>query len=263
MSAPSCRLHALAAGGKAARINNGKTLFRRLAPPPSCRNGSVVRVLYHLPLSPHCRKVRLALAEKRIPFELRLERVWERRPEFLDLNPAGMVPVLEEENGLVLADSYVICEYLDEAYPETPLLGRTHAERAEVRRLVAWFDGKFNDEVTRNLLYEKQFKRMLQRGNPDGPALRAGYANIKGHLEYLGWLAETRSWLAGSSLSLADLTAAAHLSALDYIGDVDWTLSDAAKDWYARIKSRPSFRPILAERISGVAPPEHYDDLDF
>lgn len=203
------------------------------------------------------------LQEKRIPFDMRSERVWERRPEFLGLNPAGMVPVLTEENGLVLADSYAICEYLDEAYPELSLMGRTHAERAEVRRLTAWFDGKFNYEVTQNLLYEKQFKRVLNRGNPDGSALRAGYANLKPHLDYLGWLAETRTWLAGSNLSLADLTAAAHLSALDYIGDVDWSQSEAAKNWYARMKSRPSFRPILLERISGVTPPQHYTDLDF
>ncbi|MBO1073193.1 FtsZ-binding protein FzlA [Roseomonas marmotae] len=222
-----------------------------------------MRILYHLPLSPYARKVRLALNEKRIPFELRLERVWERREEFLEMNPAGTVPVLAEENGLVLADSYAVCEYLDEAYPEIPLLGRTLGERAEVRRLVAWFDGKFAREVTVNLYYEKQMKRLLGRGNPDAAALRAGYANLKPHLDYLGWLAETRLWLAGNFLSLADLTAAAHLSVLDYIGDVDWGMNDAAKDWYARIKSRPGFRPLLADRVSGVNPPPHYADLDF
>lgn len=222
-----------------------------------------MRILYHLPLSPYARKVRLALNEKRIPFELRIERVWDRREEFLEMNPACTVPVLTEENGLVLADSYAICEYLDEAYPEMPLLGRTLGERAEVRRLVAWFDGKFAREVTANLLYEKQMKRLMGRGNPDAGALRAGYANLKPHLDYLGWLAETRLWLAGSSLSLADLTAASHLSALDYIGDIDWTLNDAAKDWYARVKSRPGFRPLLADRVSGVNPPPHYADLDF
>jgi glutathione S-transferase len=222
-----------------------------------------MRLLYHLPLSPFARKVRLTLAEKRIPFDLRIERVWERREEFLDVNPACTVPVLAEENGLVIVDSWAICEYLDEAYPDTPLLGRTLAERAEVRRLVAWFDGKFNAEVTRNLLFEKQMKRLLGRGNPEAPAIRAGYANLRPHLEYLGWLAETRAWLAGPALSLADLAAAAHLSALDYIGDVDWTLSDSAKEWYARMKSRPAFRPILADRVSGVTPPPHYDDLDF
>jgi glutathione S-transferase len=222
-----------------------------------------MRVLYHLPLSPFSRKVRLALAEKRIPFELRIERVWERREEFLGLNPACTVPVLQEDNGLAIADSMAICEYLDEAYPDQPLLGRTLGERAEVRRLVAWFDGKFYEEVTRNLYYERQMKRMLGRGNPDAAALRAGYANLKPHLDYLGWLAETRPWLAGSTLSLADLSAAAQLSALDYMGDVDWGLNESAKDWYARVKSRPSFRPVLADRVSGMTPPAHYADLDF
>jgi glutathione S-transferase len=222
-----------------------------------------MRLLYHLPLSPYARKVRLLLAEKRLPFDLRTERVWERRDDFLALNPAGTVPVLTEENGLAIADSYAICEYLDEAYPDPPLLGRTLAERAEVRRLVAWFDQKFAQEVTRNLLYEKQLKRFLGRGGPDAGCLRAGYANLKPHLDYLGWLAETRAWLAGASLSLADLAAAAHLSALDYLGDVDWASNDAAKEWYARMKSRPSFRPLLVERVSGIEPPAYYADPDF
>jgi glutathione S-transferase len=222
-----------------------------------------MRILYHLPLSPFSRKVRLALAEKRIPFDLRVERVWERREEFLAMNPACAVPVLQDANGLVLADSYSICEYMDEAYPDGPLLGRTLAERAEVRRLVAWFDQKFQQEVTQNLLYEKQMKRLLGRGNPDATAIRAGYANLKPHMDYIGWLAETRAWLAGASLSLADLAAAAHLSTLDYLGDVDWSLSEAAKDWYARMKSRPSFRALLADRVTGLTPPAHYADLDF
>jgi glutathione S-transferase len=222
-----------------------------------------MRILYHLPLSPFSRKVRLALAEKRIPFDLRVERVWDRRGEFVAMNPACTVPVMQDSNGLVLVDSWVIGEYLDEAYPDIPLLGRTLAERAEVRRLVCWFDQKFYGEVTRNLLHEKQMKRDLGRGNPDAAAIRAGYANLKPHMDYLGWLAETRAWLAGPSISMADLAAAAQLSALDYIGDVDWTLSDAAKEWYARIKSRPSFRPLLADRVSGLAPPAHYDNPDF
>ena len=222
-----------------------------------------MRILYHLPLSPFARKIRLVLSEKRLPFELRLEKVWERRPEYLDLNPAGTVPTLIEDHGLVVPDSGVICEYLEEAYPDTPLLGRTLAERVEVRRLVAWFDGKFATEVTRNLIGEKHMKRLLGRGNPDGAALRTGYTAIKHHLEYIGWLSETRKWLAGSEISLADFAAAAHLSALDYIGDVDWTTAPAVKEWYARMKSRPSFRGVLGDRVAGVTPPEHYADLDF
>lgn len=222
-----------------------------------------MRVLYHLPLSPFSRKVRLTLAEKRLTFDLRVERAWERRTEYLELNPAGTVPTLVEDNGLVIPDSNVICEYLEEAYPDTPLMGRTLAERVEVRRLVAWFDGKFAGEVTRNLLGEKFMRRLTGRGNPDATAIRTGYVALRYHLDYLGWLAETRKWLAGATLSLADFTAAAHLSALDYIGDVDWSVSQPARDWYARVKHRPSFRGLLADRVPGTAPPAHYADLDF
>jgi glutathione S-transferase len=222
-----------------------------------------MRYLYHLPLSPSSRKVRLVLAEKRLPFEVRLEKVWERRPEYLELNPAGTVPTLIEDSGLVVPDSAVICEYLEEAYPDTPLLGRTIAERVEVRRLVAWFDGKFTHEVTRNLIGEKYTKRLAGRGEPNVAAIRAGYEALKHHLIYIGWLAETRKWLAGAALSLADFAAAAHLSALDFSGDVDWSISAPARDWYARMKSRPSFRGLLADRVPGVTPPAHYADLDF
>ncbi len=216
-----------------------------------------------MPLSPYARKVRLVLAEKRLPFELRHEKVWERRAEYLELNPAGTVPTLVEDNGLVVPDSMVICEYLDEAYPDNSLMGRTLSERIEIRRLAGWFDGKFAAEVTQNLYGEKFLRRLTRRGNPDPGAIRTGYVALRYHLDYLSWLAETRKWLAGSNLSLADFAAAAHLSTLDFIGELDWSLSPPAKDWYARIKSRPSFRGILADRVSGTTPPAHYADLDF
>ncbi|MBC7800863.1 MAG: glutathione S-transferase family protein [Gemmatimonadaceae bacterium] len=222
-----------------------------------------MRVLHHLPLSPFSRKIRLVLTEKRLPFELRVEKVWDRRPEYLDLNPAGMVPVLIEANGLVIADSGVIGEYLEEAYPDTPLMGHTLADRVEVRRLLAWFDGKFAHEVTANLLGEKYMKRLTGRGNPDAGALRAGYANLRHHMVYIGWLAEQRKWLGGAALSMADFAAAAHLSALDFAGDVDWSISPATHDWYARMKSRPSFRALLSDRVPGLTPPTHYANLDF
>jgi glutathione S-transferase len=222
-----------------------------------------MRTLLHLPLCPYSRKIRLALAEKHLPFETRIEKVWERRSEFLELNPAGQVPVLLEDNGLAIPDSSVIGEYLDEAYPDMPLYGTTLAERVEVRRLLAWFDGRFGADVTRNLSGEKYYKRISGQGQTNASALRAGYANLREHLRYLGWLAENRNWLAGESISMADLAAAAHLSVLDFQGDVDWTLSPATREWYARVKSRPSFRPLLADRIAGFAPPEHYADLDF
>jgi len=222
-----------------------------------------MRILHHLPLSPFSRKVRLVLAEKKLPFELRLEKVWERSPEYIGMNPANTVPTLVEENGLLVPDSGVICEYLEEVYPEVPLLGGTVEERVEIRRLVAWFDGKFAHEVTANLLGEKFMKRLMGRGNPDAGALRAGYVNLRDHMGYIGWLAEQRKWLGGDTLSLADFAAAAHLSALDFASDVDWSVSPATRDWYARVKSRPSFRALLADRVPGVMPPMHYVDLDF
>ena len=222
-----------------------------------------MRILYHLPLSPYARKVRMVLAEKRLPFELRVEKVWQRRPEYLELNPAGSVPTLVEDNGLVIPDSGAITEYLDEAYPDTALIGRTIGERVETRRLVSWFDQKFFNEVVRNLLFEKTMKQSLGQGAPEAAALRTGYANLKPHLTYIGWLAENRKWLAGANLSLADFAAAAMLSSLDFIGDVDWSLSAPAKEWYARMKSRPAMRAVLADRVNGMTPPPHYADLDF
>jgi glutathione S-transferase len=222
-----------------------------------------MRTLYHLWLHPSSRKVRLALAEKKLDFELRIEKIWERRTEFLAINPAGDVPVLIEPDGTILTDSQVISEYLNEVYDTVDLFGRDPLQRAETRRLVAWFDDKFNAEVTENLVGEKMMKRFLKMGEPSGPSIRAGHANIHYHLDYIGFLTERRRWLAGDNISLADVTAAAHLSAIDYIGDVPWNEHKAAKDWYARIKSRPSFKPLLEDIIPGFSPPSHYQNLDF
>jgi glutathione S-transferase len=219
--------------------------------------------LYHLWLNPFCRKVRLALLEKRIEFDMCTENVWERREVFLALNPTGEVPVLIEENGIALSGSDAIVEYLDETQPELSLFGTTPLERAEARRLVYWFDRKFNIEVTENLVTEKMMKRFLGLGEPDSQVVRAGHANIHTHLNYISYLVDRRNWLAGDNLTIADLAASAHLSTIDYLGDVPWNDYPAARDWYSRIKSRPSFRPILEDHIPGVPPPKHYRDLDF
>jgi len=222
-----------------------------------------MRTLYHLWLSPYCRAVRIALGEKKVDCQLQTENVWDRRSEFLSINPAGDVPVLVEGDGTAISGGTVICEYLDEAYPEPPLLGSGPLARAEVRRLVFWFDTKFNDEVTENLLGEKMMKRFLGLGEPDAAAIRAGYKNLRTHLDYIAYLVERRNWLAGDALSLADIAAAAQLSALDYIAEVPWEDHQEVKAWYARIKSRPSFRPILSDHIPGAPPPNHYANLDF
>lgn len=222
-----------------------------------------MRLLYHFPLDPFSRKVRLVLNEKQLDCALELERAWERREPFLALNPAAELPVLVEPDGASFADSTAICELIEERYPEPPLLGGDPIGRAEIRRLVGWFDHKFHREVTLNLVDEKIGKRLSGRGGPDSAAIRAGKANVHVHLDYIGWLSDRRCWLAGEALSLADIAAAAQLSAVDYLGDVPWDDHPEAKDWYARMKSRPSFRPLLGDHLPGVPPPAHYADLDF
>jgi len=218
--------------------------------------------LYHFPLCPFSRKVRVLLWEKEIVAELLPLEPWAQAEEIAALNPALEVPVLVDR-GQPIADSWVICEYLEETRREPGLLGATALERAEVRRLVAWFDVKFLREVTEPVWGEKLLKRVRDKETPNSAAVRAGLANIHAHLECIGFLFERRNWLAGEALSLADITAAAQLSVLDYLGDVPWDDHPEAKLWYARIKSRPSFRPLLQDRLMGLKPAPHYDNLDF
>ena len=184
----------------------------------TARYKKTMRTLHHLWLSPFCRKVRLVLNEKRLDFQMRTEAVWERNEDFLKLNPVGEVPVLIEADGTALSDSAAICEFLDEVHPEPALIGHQAVARAEARRLVYWFDHKFHVEVTKNLVDEKITKRFLGLGEPVSKAIRAGHANIHHHLDYIGYLADRRRWLAGDYLSVADLAAAAHLSCVDYLG---------------------------------------------
>ncbi len=204
------------------------------------------------------------LAEKGVAYELVRESPWMRRDEFADLNPAGETPVLvEEQKGLVLIDSAAICEYFEETLDRAPMIPGTAANRAEVRRLVAWFDGKLHREVVGPLMEERMRKRLVSRDAPDTRVLREAMKVANGHLDYLDYLLDHRRWLAGPVLSLADLAAAAQLSVADYLGGIDWRGHKQSADWYMVMKSRPSFRPFLTERMEVIAPPSHYDKVDF
>ena len=218
--------------------------------------------LLHFPLGPFSRKVRIVLREKELEASLEAVEPWRQRDEVAALNPAAEVPVLLDGDR-VIVDSGVICEYLDETRPEPRLLGLDPAERAEVRRLVAWFGVKFLREVTDLIWREKVLKFITDRATPNSAAVRIGVANLHAHLAYIGFLFEQRNWLAGDRISLADVAAGAQLSVLDYLGDVPWEAHPGAKLWYARLKSRPSFRPLLADRAPCLKPAAHYDDLDF
>lgn len=227
--------------------------------------------LYHHPFCPHSRFIRLVLSEFGIEPLLIEERTYERRNEFLMMNPAGTTPVFTEEQVGAVPGASIIAEYLDEtrglALADRRMLPSDPAGRIEVRRLVDWFNQKMYEEVSGYLVTEKVFKRYMPTsmggGAPDMAAIRAARSNIRYHLAYIGWLIGSRNWLAGDRLSYADLAAAAQISVADYLGDVPWNENEAAKNWYARVKSRPSFRPLLADRVPGMEPAAHYADLDF
>jgi glutathione S-transferase len=222
-----------------------------------------MRTLYHHTLLASARKVRLVLSEKRLPFDEKILSPWDEPTEELArLNPACDLPVLVDEDGTVVCDAGVICEYLDEKYPDPPLIGQGPAARAETRRLTAWFDQKFYHEVTQPLAGEKLINRVLGHA-PDSRLLKLGREQLLPHLYYIGVLTEERGWLAGELLSMADLTAAANISLVDYAGDVPWEQAPATKEWYVRVKSRPSFRALLKDSIPGVPPAAVYADLDF
>jgi glutathione S-transferase len=227
--------------------------------------------LFHHSFCPHSRFVRLALNEYGADVRYIEERVWERRQSFLVLNPAATTPVLVDEGRPPVPGAAIIAEYLDETLGDGlgngRFLPREPERRIEVRRLASWFNDKFFAEVSGPLVTERFYKRFMPvehgGGPPDTDAIRAARINIRYHLAYIGWLVRERDWLAGDRLTYADLAAAAHLSAADYLGDVPWNEDETAKTWYARVKSRPSFRPILADTLAGIPPSQTYADLDF
>ncbi len=228
--------------------------------------------LFHHPLSVQSRFVRLVLGECEVTPDLVEERTWERRQDFLRLNPAGTLPVLVEHDGPPISGTWAISEYLDEtrgfALNERRLLPSHAEQRAEVRRLCEWFLFKFDEEVTGYLVEEKVIKRERAKtggnaGAPDSSLLRAARSNIRTHLLYIEHLIAAKNWLAGDQMSYADLAAAAALSVADYLNEVPWQDASDAKDWYMRMKSRPAFRPLRADQVRGHVPPEHYAILDF
>ncbi len=227
--------------------------------------------LIHYTLCPLSRSIRLALSECGLTAELAEEEPRTWRKEFLELNPAGTLPVLIADNEQPICGVYAVSEYLAELAAEPGGDSRRFAlfpgdafQRAEARRLVDWFHRKFEAEVTTYIFEEKlHWRSRPQSDGPDLEALRAAQKNLRHHLSYIGHLMDERRWLAGDELSFADLAAAAQLSSMDYLGDVPWQVNEAARIWYARVKSRPSFRQLLNDRLAGVTPAVHYAVLDF
>ena len=219
-------------------------------------------LLIHHSVSPHCRKLRISMSEKKVLFGLKEETPWNLSADVYKLNPAGELPIFIND-GHIISGHYPISEYLEEVIKENPLLPENPKDRAEVRRLISWFDEKFYREVYKNIVTEKVHKRFSLGLAPDSKILKTGLNNLMFHLEYIDWLAEHRNYIGGNDFSLADITAAAHLSVIDYLGDMPWETFKNAKIWYSKIKSRPSFKEILKDSIKGILPAKNYTNLDF
>lgn len=221
--------------------------------------------LYHWSFDPAGRLVRLCLGEKGIAFESVDSAPWSPHPDVARLAPGAVAPALVREGpaGHIIAiGTRAICEYLEEATDGDHLLPLHPGERAEARRLWAWVEAGF-EQVTDNLLTERVMQWVRRDREPNSEKLRRGAHALRGRLTFLNAMVERNGFAAGRQLSLADLAAAAHLSAVDYFGDVEWRAVPDLKEWYARIKSRPSFRPLLADRLEAVRPSPHYANLDF
>jgi glutathione S-transferase len=226
---------------------------------------SMPRLLHHQ-LDPASRLARLMFSEYGVPVELVEIKPWNRDPAFLDVNPAATVPVLIEPGETPIVGTLATLQAIEERYTPSVVTGLfppKGPERFEMWRLVEWVLLKLNDEVTRYVLEEKIVKRDRKTGTPDPAVLRAAKANLSEHMQYFNWVLATRRWLAGDSMTLADFALAAHLSSLDYLGDVHWPDAGEVKDWYARLKSRPAFRTLLNDRVSGMPAQKGYTDLDF
>lgn len=219
-------------------------------------------LLIHHPISPYSRKIRMLMSEKRMLFVLKEEEPWNLSSDVFKLNPAGSLPIFLFD-GNIIAGNYAITEFLEEVNYDIRLLPKDPKQRAEVRRLTEWFDDKFYREVYRNIVAEKVIHRFEQGKAPDSRILKIGLNNLAFHMEYIDWLTERRNYLGGEEFSLADVTAAAHLSIIDYLGDIAWDGYKNAKIWYSKIKSRPSFKDILKDNIRGILPAKHYANLDF
>ncbi len=222
------------------------------------------RLLQHR-LDPASRLARLMFAEYGVPVELEDTKPWMREAQLLEINPAASGPILIDTGESPVVGVLAILHAIEERWSPSAVAGLFPAhqnERAEMWRLLDWVLMKLNDEVTRYVFEEKIVKRD-KKGSPDPAVLRVAKANLVEHLLYFNWLFATRHWLAGDVMTLADFALAAHLSTLDYLGDVAWETSIETRQWYARIKSRPAFRTLLTDRVGGFPASAGYADLDF
>lgn len=222
-----------------------------------------MQILYHYPLCPLSRQARILLKELNIVFSLLKEDYWLRSEQLLKFNPSAELPIFIEPFNIVIAGIYPLIEYINDKQPQNNLIDEAPEKAAEVRRLLHWFNTKFYLEVSKVFIDEKLVRLLKNLGAPRMDFLRVAKSNLQHHMAYMSNLLQERTWLAYDKMSFVDFAASSHLSVLDYFGEIIWEQYPSVKEWYALMKSRPSFRPFLQDQIAGFAPPKYYSDLDF
>ncbi len=214
-----------------------------------------MRRLTHLILAPSSRFARLVIGEKRLTCDCpAAEDAQAHLPIFVDLD------------GTRCEGLWAIIDHLEGNYPERPLTPEEPAARTETLRWLDWAMGPFHEQVTQKIVFEKASPRFtggLARRAPDMNVIRQGREAIKPALATIGKIAEQRGNLAERDCTLGDFAVAAQISTLDYFGEVPWAEFPQATEWYIRMKSRPSFRTLLGDRVPGQPPVSHYAELDF
>jgi glutathione S-transferase len=202
--------------------------------------------LFYNPLSPNVRRVRLTAAvlgveleEKRLDFA----KGEHKNPEYLALNPNGAVPTLVDGD-YVLTESRAIMQYLASKKPESGLLPRDEAGRADVTRWQFWDAAHFSPQMG-TLVFEKIIKGMMGLGEPDGVKVQEALANFRRWAAVLEKRLTGKQFLVGNALTVADLTIA---SSLMYAKQVDAPLAEFpnVQSWFSRISDLEGWKKTSA-----------------
>lgn len=220
--------------------------------------------LYHHPICPVSRSVRVLCLEKAIDIDLMVENFWERRDKFIKINPSCSVPFLASSPNILIYGFDPIVEYIEEVFHDKDrYIFGDPMEKAEIRKIIHWVNVKMYEDATKHILNEKIYNFLTTKEFPNASTLKICRTNLSHHLMYLNFLLTKKEWLGGNDFSLADIVASCHISSLDYINEINWDFYKELKDWYVVIKSKPSFRQILRDSIPGFTPSPQYRELDF
>ncbi|WPX97960.1 glutathione S-transferase family protein [Candidatus Fokinia crypta] len=233
-----------------------------------CIDNSKIVQLHYSSICPLSRMVRIALLEQKYQLHLVEENYVHDNHEILAINPLGTLPFMVFQDNTVIKNLWGIIDYI---INKNDIFGHTvmpsflkNFERAEILFNVEWFCTKFFNDVTLPIIQQKIVNFTTKRIPPNSTSIRNALRNMHIHMEYLKLSLAESNYIESSTPTIADYSAAAQISILDYTGDIMWnTINKRIKGWYSLIKSRPSFRTVLKDRILSLSPPPHYEDPDF